>query len=192
MNYQFLIVVDAQNDFITGELGSEEAQKAVPKIVKKIFTHFGPIIATADTHSGSEYLNTFEGKNLPVLHCVEDSEGWKIQKDILAAMFVHGDYLGYVKKNTFGSFDLVDVINNYIKSKKTIDNNNLVAPADMKPEFTLVGFCTDICVISNALILRAAFPESKITIVKNCCAGTTIGRHRDALNVAKSCQIDVV
>lgn len=192
MNNDFLIIVDAQLDFITGSLKNENAQKAVPRIVRKVFSHFGPIIATMDTHDRDMYPLSLEGKLLPIYHCVEDQPGWEIHPDIAKAIVAHGNYVGYVKKSTFGSFDLPEAIKNYIKSTTTTESSNLVTPKPVEPSFTLVGFDTDICVISNALILRAAFPNSIITIDSKCCAGTTPFNHKAALAVAKSCQIDII
>jgi len=192
MNNDFLIVVDPQVDFITGSLKNENAQKAVSRIVQKVFSHFGPIIATMDSHDRDTYPISLEGKLLPIYHCVEDQPGWEIHPDIAKAIVAHGNYVGYVKKSTFGSLDLPEAIKNYIKSNVCIESTNLVTPKDTEPTFTIVGFDTDICVISNALILRAAFPNSKITIDSKCCAGSTPHNHRAALDVAKSCQITII
>lgn len=192
MNNHFLVVVDMQNDFITGTLGSADAKKIVKKVVKKILTHCGPVIATVDTHD-MEYPHTLEGKKLRVTHCVEYSGGWEIERDVATAMLMQGNYIGFVKKNTFGSLDLPEIIKKYITTNKNVEVEftNLQGPKNGEPEFTIIGLDTDICVISNALILRAAFPNSKITIDSSCCAGTSTTNHRAALNVAKSCQIDI-
>lgn len=194
MNNHFLIIVDAQNDFIDGSLKNQDAQNAIQRIVRKILSHGGQIIATADTHNDS-YMQTLEGQNLPVCHCIEGTEGWKMNSDIAKACIVQGNYLGYVKKNSFGSLDLPEVIKKVISNFQTLEDETCLQVPNYsisEPEFTLVGFCTDICVISNALILRAAFPNSKITIDSKCCAGTQKYNHRAALMVAKSCQIDVI
>lgn len=193
MNNHFLIVVDMQNDFINGSLGSADAQKIVPRVVKKILSHGGPVIATMDTHD-HDYDLTLEGQMLPVTHCMENTPGWEINKDVASAMLMQGNYVGFVKKNTFGSFDLSEVVRKYNEATGSIavSISNLKVPNNLPPEFTIVGLDTDICVISNALILRAAFPDSKIVIDSKCCAGTTSAKHRAALEVAKSCQIEVV
>lgn len=193
MNNHFLVVVDMQNDFINGSLGSEDAQKILPKVVKKIMNHNGPIIATVDTHD-SDYDLTLEGKMLPVSHCIKLSNGWEINKEVASAMILQGNYIGYVEKNTFGSVELPDVIKNYIDSCKNIGlvfNPIVKVPNNPDPEFTIIGLDTDICVISNALILRAAFPNSKITIDGHCCAGSSRKAHYAALEIAKSCQITI-
>ncbi len=192
MNNHFLVVVDMQNDFINGSLGSENAQKIVPRVVKKILTHTGPVIATVDTHD-ADYDLTLEGQKLPIVHCVENSEGWEINKEVAAAMITQGNYVGFIKKVTFGSFDLPEAIKKYLRAcaSVTLDVPALKTPNNQEVKFTIVGLDTDICVISNALILRAAFPNSKIVIDSKCCAGTTPAAHRAALEVAKSCQIDV-
>ena len=192
MNNHFLVVIDMQNDFINGSLGSEDAQNIVPRVIKKILNHHGPIIATADTHD-SDYDLTLEGKKLPVKHCIELSDGWEINKEVAAAMVTQGNYLGFVKKPTFGSFDVKQIVEEYIHACKMIgiNNGNVNMANNPAPEFTIIGLDTDICVISNALILRAAFPDSKITIDSKCCAGTSRKAHAAALEVAKSCQIDI-
>ena len=192
MNNSFLIVVDPQNDFISGSLGSDNAKKIVKNIVKKIFTHFGPIIVTMDTHAEDLYLQTLEGVKLPVTHCIDGKKGWEIEPEIARALLAHGNYIGYVKKPTFGSFELVNVIKQYMSLGKNIESDLLVTPKNTVPEFNIIGYDTDICVISNALILRAAFPNSIIKIYSKCCAGTTPHNHNAALSVAKSCQIDVL
>lgn len=194
MNNHFLVVIDMQNDFINGSLGSADAQKILPRVIKKIMNHHGPIIATVDTHD-SDYDMTLEGRLLPVAHCIENSDGWEINKEVAAAMISQGNYIGFVKKNTFGSVDLPAVIMEHIEACKNVAINNpnvkMVNSSALPPEFTIIGLDTDICVISNALILRAAFPNSKITIDSHCCAGTSYKAHRCALETAKSCQINV-
>lgn len=193
MNNHFLIIVDMQNDFITGSLGSEDAQSIVPNVVKKILTHYGPVIATMDTHD--EYYNdTLEGKMLPIEHCIENSDGWEMEKQVAKAILTQGNYVGFVKKPTFGSTSLPEVIKQYVENVASVGRNieELKVPNNKEPEFTIIGLDTDICVISNALLLRAAFPNSKITIDSKCCAGTSKHAHKSALEVAKSCQITVV
>lgn len=166
---KILIVVDMQNDFITGSLGSEAAERIVPKVKEKIENFDGRIIFTRDTHS-ENYLDTQEGKRLPVVHCVKGSEGWKICGEL-------SEYAAeIVDKPTFGSLELPDVIR---RSEDKID------------EIELCGLCTDICVISNAMILKAAFPELKITVDSACCAGVTEESHQTALSAMKAVQIEI-
>lgn len=168
MNY--LIVVDMQKDFIDGALGTSEAQQIVPKVRKKIQEFEGEVIFTRDTH-GKDYLSTQEGKNLPVEHCIEGTLGWEIEESLkpLCRGVV-------INKPTFGSVELAEMI----KNKKDAE------------EITLVGLCTDICVISNALLLKANMPEVPITVDSTCCAGVTPQSHANALEAMKMCQIRIV
>ena len=182
-----LCVIDVQNDFIDGSLGTNEAQAVLPNIVEKIKSWKGFTIATMDTHN-LDYLSSHEGKKLPVVHCLFNEKGWRMPKSVESAL-EDGAYLGRCCKSTFGSLnhhstpsgfakDLVDKIND------TANGFNL--------EITLMGFCTDICVVSNALILRAYFPEATIKVDSSCCAGTTPEMHQKALDVMKSCQIEII
>lgn len=193
---KLLIVVDTQNDFIDGALGSKEAQVAVPKIVERINNSDGEIILfTKDTHLPN-YLHTFEGINLPVEHCIENTEGWRINRDIRHAWKnnPHTIYLNSniyegleinntVCKPTFGSVALMNVINELNKNLKFSDRIDTI-------EFC--GFCTDICVISNVLMIKALLPEIDIIVNSNLCAGVTPEKHEAALEVMKSCQIEVI
>lgn len=174
---KLLIVVDCQKDFIDGALGSYEAQDMIPRLEKKLeeLDNETTVIFTADTHY-EDYLDTFEGKKLPVPHCVQGSDGWAIDPR-LTKFF--NDSPVVVEKETFGSFDLIDAIHNI--SEYAIDFD----------EIELVGLCTDICVISNALILRAAFPETEILIDPLCCAGSSVDAHKAALRAMESCQITI-
>lgn len=167
----FLIVVDMQNDFIYGSLGTAEAKKTVDNVVAKVKSFDGHILFTRDTHA-TDYLKTQEGKNLPVKHCIVNTDGWQICDALLP--FVKDNI---VNKATFGSTDLPDII-------KRID----ACPE----KITLCGLCTDICVISNAMILKAAFPETKIAVDSACCAGVSPQSHNTALNAMKAVQIDIV
>lgn len=176
---KILVVVDMQNDFITGELGSEDAKAIVPRVVDKIKSFDGEVFFTQDTHYKDGYSKTREGKHLPVEHCIHGKTGWKICDEItpLIPSIVTGDHL--VEKNTFGSMRLPQVI-------QYIDHNEGIE------EIELVGLCTDICVISNAMILNAAFPNAQIVIDASCCAGVTKESHNNALNAMKSVHIKVV
>lgn len=180
-----LIVVDMQNDFIDGTLGSPEAQAIVPNVVNKIKKYENTdtlILFTKDTHYDN-YEETQEGKNLPVSHCKYMTPGWSINKEI-SGTFKTGSYCYYsagdvvnsrVLKETFGTFKLVDIL-----SGVNWD------------EIEIVGLCTDVCVISNAMILKAAFPETLITIDASCCAGVTKESHKNALEAMKAVQINVI
>ena len=172
---KFLIVVDMQKDFVDGALGTKEACAIVPAAVKKIRAFDGEIFATYDTHFGN-YMETAEGKKLPVPHCIKGTEGWQLDKDIAAALAKKK--FTPVEKLTFGSVDLPE----------------LVRKAAGGEEFTieLIGLCTDICVISNALILKANFPEAAVAVDEKCCAGVTPEKHDAAVETMRSCQIDIL
>ena len=162
-----LIVVDMQKDFIDGALGTEEAVGIVENVKKKIESYQqqgAEIIFTRDTHQ-KDYLNTNEGKYLPVEHCIEGTKGWEIWEGLEVPGAV------YVNKPTFGYLDWKDY--------------NL-------EEVELVGLCTDICVVSNALILKAVYPEMKVTVDASCCAGVTPESHMAALTTMKMCQVEVI
>ena len=163
-----LIVIDMQNDFVNGALGTNEAQAIVENVKNKIkeFQENGDrIIFTRDTHF-DDYLETNEGRNLPVKHCVKNSEGWKIV-DILEI----SDAI-YIDKPTFG----------YTEWNKWNLGN----------EIELIGVCTDICVVSNALIIKALYPEANVTVDSKCCAGVTPETHEAALKTMKMCQINII
>lgn len=169
---KFLIVVDMQKDFVDGALGTKEAVAIVPNVVKKIENFDGEIFATLDTHFDN-YMETSEGKNLPVKHCIKNTDGWLLDKKVKAAL----DKKGFtpVEKNTFGSTDLPALI----KEKS----------GDGELSIEVIGLCTDICVVSNALILKASFPEADIKIDPECCAGVTPEAHIAAVKTMASCQI---
>lgn len=171
---RFLIVVDMQKDFVDGTLGTKEAQAIVPRVVKKINAFDGTIIATLDTHEEA-YLHTAEGKKLPVVHCVYHTEGWTLCYEVAKAL-EHRDPI-LLEKPTFGSVKLPTLIEEL---------------ADGEPfSIELCGLCTDICVVSNALLLKAHFPEVPIAVDAACCAGVTPASHEAALTTMQMCQIDV-
>jgi len=177
-----LVVVDMQNDFIDGSLGTKEAQEIVDNAVSKIQGWDGGIICTMDTHEEG-YLNTLEGKNLPVPHCIYGTDGWKLREEVADAVAAQKDDSHIQRsvtlyKETFGSRDLPDILN-AISDENGIDS------------ITLVGLCTDICVISNALLIKAFFPEIPISVDASCCAGVTPESHRNALAAMKMCQISI-
>ena len=171
---KLLIVVDMQKDFVDGSLGSAQAVAIVDAVVRKIETFDGDIIVTYDTHFDN-YLQTAEGANLPVAHCIKGSEGWKLDAKVQAALEKRSYHT--IEKPTFGSTELP----RYIQAAYD--------PAEIKIE--LVGLCTDICVVSNALLLKASFPETKISVDAACCAGVTQDSHNAALLTMKMCQIQV-
>lgn len=174
---KFCIIIDCQNDFIDGALGTPEAVDMIPRLTKRINDDNEDTIFvfTADTHYDN-YLDTAEGKNLPVKHCIKDTEGWGIHT-CLTEHFCYSPFI--VEKNTFGTFDLFDWINEMSEG-----DNNI--------EIELCGLCTDICVVSNGLLLKTAFPNAKISVNAECCAGTSPEAHEAALMVMKNCQIEVI
>lgn len=166
---RFLIVVDMQRDFITGSLGSELAESIVSNVVEKVKKFDGKIIFTRDTHFDN-YMQTQEGRKLPVPHCIKDTEGWQICDELQPYVET------VVDKVTFGSVELPHLLKDYGES---ID------------EIVLCGLCTDICVISNAMILKAAFPETKIVVDAKCSAGVTVESHNTALDAMRAVQIEI-
>lgn len=170
-----LIVVDVQKDFVDGALGTAEAVAMVPNAVKKICEFEGDIFVTYDTHF-EDYMNTAEGKKLPVPHCIKGTDGWELDKNIAKAL--EGKDFTSVEKLTFGSVDLPALV------------SEAVGEEDF--DITLIGLCTDICVVSNALILKASFPEREIYVDSSACAGVTVDSHNAALTTMKMCQINVI
>lgn len=173
---KMLIVIDMQNDFVDGALGTREAQAIVPKVIEKIKNFKGQVLYTRDTHE-EDYLETQEGKNLPMKHCIYETEGWQLVPEINAIAKENNSLI--FDKPTFGSLALAGCLNGI----------NKVAQID---ELELVGLCTDICVISNALLLKATMPEVKITVDASCCAGVTPESHQNALEAMKMCQINTI
>lgn len=169
---KILIVVDMQNDFIDGALGTAEAVAIVPKVAEKIKNFDGTVLYTRDTHE-ENYMETQEGKNLPVPHCIRDTEGWQIRTELQQAG------AEVVDKPTFGSRALAE---------KLVEMNREEAIESI----TLIGLCTDICVISNAFVIKAFLPETPIIVDAACCAGVTPKSHERALEAMKVCQIAVV
>lgn len=167
-----LVVVDVQNDFVDQALGTKEAEKIIPHVVDEIQKDYDKIFVTFDTHE-SNYLDTLEGKYLPVVHCVKNTEGWYLNPEVQNAL--KNKNVIHIEKPTFGSYALVQYITSF-----------------QPDEITLVGLCTDICVISNALLLRAALPNTKINVIEKACAGVTVEKHLAALEVMKSCQIEIL
>ena len=171
---QFLIVVDLQKDFVDGALGTPEAVSIVPRVVEKIRQFSGEIYVTMDTH-GTDYLQTSEGRHLPVPHCIRGTEGWQLNQAVAQALA--GKDCHMVEKPTFGSVQLPQLISQAVKGETF--------------SLELVGLCTDICVVSNALLLKASFPEVPISVDAACCAGVTPQTHQAALDTMACCQIAV-
>ncbi len=168
---KLLIVVDMQKDFIDGTLGTPEAVEIVPRVKEKLLSRpREAVYATMDTH-GEDYLRTQEGRLLPAAHCIRGSEGWALHPDI--APLIPEEHI--FEKPCFGSVKLAEA----------------VAALPEIEEIELVGLCTDICVVSNALLLKAFLPETPIAVDASCCAGVTPEKHLAALETLRSCQVDV-
>jgi nicotinamidase-related amidase len=167
-----LVVVDMQNDFIDGALGTKEAVSIVPKVVDKVKKFNGTVLFTRDTH-GEDYMETQEGKKLPVPHCIKGSRGWQIHPELEELRKTEA-----IDKYTFGSTKL---------------GEQLVAMNVEEPieSITFVGLCTDICVISNAMLVKAYLPEVPLSVDAECCAGVTTESHETALAAMQSCQIEI-
>ena len=167
---KILVVVDMQNDFIDGALGTPEAASIVPYVKEVIESFDGKVLFTRDTHF-ADYMDTQEGKNLPVPHCIKDTDGWRIRRELDALRKTPA-----IDKITVGPKDLVDIL----KGEPSIES------------ITFVGLCTDICVISNVMLVKAFFPEIPLIVDAKACAGVTPESHQNALAAMKMCQVRIV
>ena len=189
---KILFVIDMQNDFIDGSLGSDDAKRIVPNVVK-LMQNWGndkdhAIWYTYDTHyehdtcATPKYETTLEGKMLPVKHCIKNTPGWQINEYVMDELVKRNSiYDRAFHKETFGSIKMMEEASKYLWENVNSDD-----------EIFITGLCTNICVISNALLLRAKFPNLHIYVYENCCAGTSKEAHEAALTVMKSCQIEVI
>lgn len=170
-NVRVLVVVDMQNDFIDGALGTKEAEAIIDNVNQKIINYRNSgdvVVFTRDTHH-EDYLNTTEGKKLPVPHCIKGTDGWQITSKIE----VFDDKI--IDKPTFGSLELAEYVDKFNVSS-----------------IEIIGLCTDICVISNAMIMKAKFPEINISVDSSCCAGVTPESHNNALKAMEMCHIEII
>lgn len=204
---KFLLVIDMQNDFITDALGTPEAPKIVDSVCGLIRSFDGQVVYTRDTHF-ENYFSTQEGKKLPVEHCIKGTEGWQICKEVSECI---GEDDLVVDKVTFGAEELPNLLRKRMQQAQNI-NDMPTSAGETVPEYSggnsendigifkgmapeeihLAGLCTDICVISNAMICKAAFPETPIYIHADCCAGVTPQSHQTALDAMRACQIEIV
>lgn len=168
-----LVIIDVQNDFVTGSLGTEEARRMLPHLIDKVSNFSGKILMTQDTHS-ENYLDTQEGRILPIPHCIIGTEGWRFPEELEKVRTEKSAKV--YQKPCFGSTRLVSDL-------KAAYEDSLLDSVE------LVGICTDICVVSNALMIKAAMPELPVSVDASCCAGVTPEKHRAALEVMQSCQI---
>ena len=171
---KLLLVIDMQTDFVDGALGSAEAVAIVPNVLREIAKYDkNDVIATRDTHP-EEYMQTREGRYLPVPHCIKGTAGWELHPEIAPAL----EGCLVIDKPTFGSTELC---NHIVKLAKDDDI-----------EVTLIGLCTDICVVSNAMLIKAALPEIDVRVIADACAGVSPESHKAALTTMKMCQIEVI
>ncbi len=171
---KLLLVIDMQTDFVDGALGTAEAVAIIPNVLREIAKYDkSDIIATRDTHP-DEYMSTREGRHLPVPHCIKGTPGWEIHPEIAPAL----EGCKIIDKPTFGSTELCEHILELAQGKDI--------------EVTLVGLCTDICVVSNAMLIKAALPEIEVSVVSDACAGVTPDTHAAALTTMKMCQINIL
>jgi nicotinamidase-related amidase len=192
MSKKFLFVIDMQNDFIDGSLGSDDAKRIVPNVIKLI-QNWGndeehAIWYTYDTHyeydvsAHTKYEDTLEGKMLPIMHCIEHTPGWQINEYVMDEIEKrHSIHDSAFQKSTFGSLELVNDASIYLCDDPKSDD-----------EIHVCGLCTDICVVSTILLLRAKFPNLHIYVHEKCCAGTSKEAHDAAIKVMKSCQIEII
>ena len=193
-----LVIVDMQNDFVDGALGTPEAQAIVPKVADYIRTHADKdtvLVFTKDTH-GTDYMETLEGKNLPVAHCIKNTQGWELAPaspeaiyDTRDKYFDFDSYFPYVAdhivcKPTFGSMDLQNLL--FVIDDMTGTQSGEIA------EITLCGLCTGICVLSNAILCKATLPEVPVKVIEDCCACVTPDSHKTAIEAMKLCQIEII
>ena len=172
---KYLVVVDMQKDFIDGALGTAKAQAIVPKVIEKVTSFKGPVMFTRDTHE-ENYLETQEGQNLPVKHCIRGTDGWELQSDLND--YALKNHCLIFDKPTFGATSLAGCVSGIAR----------MAPID---QIEIVGLCIDICVISNAILLKTALPDTEIIVDASCCAGVTPQSHQNALEAMKMCQITI-
>ena len=179
-----LVVVDMQNDFLTGSLGNEECEKAVSSVVKVIESeNYDEVFLTRDTH-GEDYLTTQEGRKLPVLHTIKDTEGWQIQADVMKAVSDHyqKEQISIIDKPGFGSEELADRIREL--GRKYTEDGRLIVD--------FVGVCTDICVISNVFLAKSAAGNAAVRVIEHACAGVTPETHRTAIEAMRGCQVEII
>ena len=170
-----LVVVDMQRDFVDGALGTAQAAAIVPAVVEKIRAFDGRVLMTMDTHS-QDYLQTQEGRNLPVPHCVKDTQGWLLNEDVRLAVMQRGQGVTLFEKPCFGSVKLMEYL-------KDLDRKEGIESIEM------VGLCTDVCVISNALLAKAHLVQVPVSVDARCCAGVTPQNHENALSAMAACQV---
>lgn len=176
MGQRYLVVVDMQHDFVDGALGTPEAQAIVASVAAKVQAFDGTVVFTKDTHY-SDYLQTLEGKNLPVEHCLHGTPGWELMPELQAIRDERNSFV--FEKTTFASLDLA----------MWLAEENVAEPIE---SIELIGLCTDICVVSNALLIKGWIPEVPLKVDASLCAGVTPDSHKAALATLRSCQVEVI
>ena len=184
---KYLIVIDMQKDFVNGALGSKEAEAIVPAVLNKVNTFDGEVIFTKDTHF-EDYMTTSEGKMLPVEHCIKGTDGWQLIPPL--EKYCTENNCKVYEKLTFGSVELAQDMLTIQKAGQTCHVAVDDTAANIE-SIELIGLCTDICVVFNALLLKAFLPEVPISVDSACCAGVTPDKHAAALETMRSCQIIV-
>ncbi|MDD7218908.1 MAG: cysteine hydrolase [Clostridia bacterium] len=182
--HRVLVVVDMQNDFITGSLGNDDCQKVVTSVVNVIKTgNYDQVFLTRDTH-GEDYLKTQEGRKLPVIHTVKNTEGWQIQKDVMDSVTKNykQEQVTVIDKPCFGSEELADLISKLGQEY----------PEDGRLTVDFVGVCTDICVISNVFLAKAAAMNADVRVIEKACAGVTPQTHQTAIEAMRGCQVEII
>ncbi|OON95198.1 MAG: hypothetical protein ATN36_08880 [Epulopiscium sp. Nele67-Bin005] len=180
---KILVVVDMQNDFIDQVLGSPEAKNIVPNVIQRVkeyISHGNAVFFTQDTHP-DDYLESQEGKNLPVQHAIKGSSGWQLCseiKELIPLVEAQSDHPVIIEKPGFGSLELIDEIKKVIIDEKDT-------------QIEIIGLCTDICVMVNVMVLKTGFPETKLVVDANCCAGTSSEYHTSALQIMNVCQVEI-
>lgn len=197
---KLLVIVDMQNDFITGALGTKEAREILPNVIELAKNFNGDIILTRDTHHDN-YMDTQEGKKLPVLHCVKDTDGWQIAPELIKALNLADSHGILVHSTLYDAYlpTVTDTNQKFIVKeiidKPTFGSIGLARYLEEHPDYeeiTFCGVCTGICVISNAMIAKAIVPETPIKVVANACACVSPESHEAALNSMRTCQIDII
>ena len=183
-NYRVLVVVDMQNDFITGSLGNEDCEKVVPSVVRVIETgNYDEVVLTRDTH-GEDYFKTQEGRKLPVIHTVKGTEGWQMEKDVMDSVTekYKKEQITMIDKPSFGSEELAGKIGKLGQEY----------PEDGRLIVDFVGVCTDICVISNVFLAKAAAGNAAVRVIERACAGVTKESHKTAIEAMRGCQVEII
>lgn len=180
---KLLVVVDVQNDFVTGALHNEEAIKKLPNVCKEIREWKGPMVFTKDTHYAENYMDSVEGKHLPTPHCIRDTWGWKLCKEVVDELYDTSNKFAIVTKPTFGFNGWEELFDSYLEEAE---------PCETIDEIEVIGFCTGLCVINNVFGIKAVLPNVPIKVKESCCACVTPETHQKALDIMELCHIEII